>query len=411
MKKSIKKFVSREFIKTVDLNLLKRLIDMFGVVDKVGWDSLPADDRERREAIYELFRGADDVFPKDMLDALHRIMILSNPTGARLLQERAGLEGTELIPADELNDEQDGRHLTPRHIALRAFLDHRDVFDRALRIAAFFVGSKILELRGTPATPSRHDDADAREAFRKAVSAYFSDRYQGRYCQVNWYQEGEETRIMVAHGNNATVANVEEAGEEQTRSWREISEDSIRYHPPTGWAGVMAKSVGDQRKLAALFAEHMLGDIDFFKKGEDEQLYTLQPVQDRGAKFDFQYKWDDRVQSVRIESIAVDEGEYMLDGKRYRSPWTLTCKDKNDALAQLLEIAPDLDFSEIRIVSMKLVFQFVLNGDLFPVRVNITPPVTATISDRTLEDDIMEHLTRNGIRLPHPTDTVAAAAE
>ena len=60
MKKSIKKFVSREFIKTVDLNLLKRLIDMFGVVEKVGWDSLPADDRERREAIYELFRGADD---------------------------------------------------------------------------------------------------------------------------------------------------------------------------------------------------------------------------------------------------------------------------------------------------------------------------------------------------------------
>src|SRR5690606_37249163 len=175
---------------------------------------------------------------------------------------------------------------------------------------AFFVGSKILELRGKPATPSRHDDADAREAFRKAVAAYFTDRYQGRYCQVNWYQEGEETRIMVAHGNNATVANVEEAGEEQTRSWREISEDSIRYHARTGWAGIMAKSVGDQRKLASLFAEHLLGDTAFFKESETQQLYTLRPVQDQGDKFEFQYKWDDRVQSVSIGEIMVDEGEY-----------------------------------------------------------------------------------------------------
>jgi hypothetical protein len=411
MKKSIKKFVSREFIKTVDLNLLKRLIDMFGASDRVGWDKLPADDRERREAIYELFRGAEDAFPKDMLDALHRIMILANPTGARLLHERAALEGVELIPADELADEQDGRHLTPRHIALRAFLDHRDVFDKALRIAAFFVGSRILELRGKPGTPSRHDDADAREAFRNAVSTHFLERYQGRYCQVTWYHEGEETRIMVAHGNNATVANVEEAGEEQTRSWREIAEDSIRYHAPTGWAGIMARSVGDQRRLASLFAEHLLGEAEFFKESEAQQLYTLRPVQDQGAGFDFQYEWDDRVQSVSINEIVVDEGEYMLDGKRYRSPWTLTCKDRNDALAQLLEIAPGLDFSEIRVVAMKLAFQFLVNGEPFPVRVKITPPDTATISDRTFEDDVMEHLIRNGLRLPHETGAAAAAAE
>lgn len=411
MRKSVKKFVSREFVKTVDLDLLKRLIDRFNAAASLHWDELPENDNERREAIYELFRGADDAFPKELLDALHRIMTLSNPTGARLLHERAEVHGVKLIPSEEIENADDGRHLTPRHIALRAFLDQHEIFEQTRKVAAFFFGSKILEFQGKPATPSRHDDEQSRDAFQTAVSAYFAERYQGRYCRVNWYQEGEETRIMVAHGNNATMANVEESGEEQTRAWREITEDSIRYHALTGWAGVMAKTVGDQRKLAALFAEHMLGDAEFFKKSQDEKLYTLQPVQDQGAKFEFQYKWDKRVLGVRIASIAVDEGDYTLDGKRYYSPWKLTCTDKTDALAQLLEIAPDLDFSETRIVSMKLVFQFALNDDPFPVNVTITPPNTATISDRTLEDDIMEHLTRNGIRLPRPADAIAAAAE
>ena len=248
MKKSIKKFVSREFVKTVDLELLRRLIDKFDAAEQLGWENLPEEDRERREAIYELFRGADETFPKKLLDALHRIMMLSNPTGVRLLHERAEAAGIKLIPDEELEDENDGRHLTPRHIALRAFLDHQEIFDQTRKVAAFFFGSKILEFHGTPDTPSRHDSAEAREAFQKAASAYFSERYQGRYCRISWYDEGEEIRIMVAHGHNATMANVEEDGEEQTRAWREIGEDSIRYHAPSGWAGVMARTLGDQRQ-------------------------------------------------------------------------------------------------------------------------------------------------------------------
>ena len=411
MKKSIKKFVSREFVKTVDLELLKRLIDKFDAAEKLKWADLPEEDRERREEIYEIFRGADETFPKKLLDALHRIMMLSNPTGARLLHERAEAAGIKLIPDEELKDENDGRHLTPRHIALRAFLDHQEIFDQTRKVAAFFFGSKILEFHGTAGTPSRHDSAEAREAFQNAASAYFSERYQGRYCRVSWYDEGEEVRIMVAHGNNATMANVEEDGEEQTRAWREIAEDSIRYHALSGWAGIMAKTLGDQRQLAALFAEHMLGDADFFKKRENEQLYTLQPVRDQGANFRFRYDWDERVQDVKVQQIVVDDGEYVLNGRRHYSPWTLTCKDNHDAIAQLHEIAPDLNLSEVQVVSMRLVFQFVINEDNFPVTVRINPPHTATISDRTLEDAIMELLTRNGIRLPRQADTAAIAAE
>jgi len=155
----------------------------------------------------------------------------------------------------------------------------------------------------------------------------------------------------------------------------------------------------------------MLGDAYIFKKRENEQLYTLQTVRDQGANFRLRYDWYERVQDVKVQQIVVDDGEYVLNGRRHHSPWTLTCKDNHDAIAQLLEMAPDLDLSEVRVVSIRMVFQFVINEDGFPVTVRINPPHTATISDRTLEDAIMELLTRNGIRLPRQADTAAIAAE
>jgi hypothetical protein len=50
-------------------------------------------------------------------------MVLSNSNGVRILQEQADLARVELIPKEET--EGDDRHLTPRHVALRAYLEHQ----------------------------------------------------------------------------------------------------------------------------------------------------------------------------------------------------------------------------------------------------------------------------------------------
>ena len=91
MAKNVKKFVNREFVRTVDLDLLKRLLDPYSRDIALDWTALPADEKQKREAIFEFFRGADERFPAQLLDALHRIMVLSDANGARLLQEQAEL--------------------------------------------------------------------------------------------------------------------------------------------------------------------------------------------------------------------------------------------------------------------------------------------------------------------------------
>jgi hypothetical protein len=54
MARNVKKFVNREFAKTVDLDLLKRLIAPYAAAIDFDWARLPEEEKDRREAIFEL---------------------------------------------------------------------------------------------------------------------------------------------------------------------------------------------------------------------------------------------------------------------------------------------------------------------------------------------------------------------
>lgn len=180
MPRNIRKFVNREFARTVELDLLRRLLEPYRSKLNFDFATLPKDERNRREALFEFFRMADESFPSEFQDALHCITVLSNPNGLRILQEQADRAGVQLIPEQEIEGEDDGRHLTPRHLALRAYLDHRAIFDRALDLHAFVAPPSPMEFVGArEGIESRHEDLAAREAFRCAAAQYFSERYLG----------------------------------------------------------------------------------------------------------------------------------------------------------------------------------------------------------------------------------------
>jgi len=165
MAKNVKKFVNRSFARTVDLDLLKRLIVPYQAAIELDWDGLPADESERREAIFEFFQRTDDRFPSDLLDALHKIMVLSNEQAADLLKEQADLASVAIVPDDEVTEDRGGRHLSPRHLALRAYLDHRPVFDRTIDVFAYRSVRSPPEYSGKyEGVASRHEDDAAREA-------------------------------------------------------------------------------------------------------------------------------------------------------------------------------------------------------------------------------------------------------
>jgi hypothetical protein len=408
MAKNVKKFVNRDFAKTVDLDLLKRLIDPYASTIHLDWNALPADEKERREAIFEFFRGTDETFPAELLDALHKIMVLSNENGARLLHEQADLAGVAIIPPDEA----DAKIVTPRHLALRAFLDHRAVFDQTLDKFAFWAAKSPTEFSGAKeGVESRHTDDAAKEAFRAAASGYFAGRYLGKYCDVRWYPEDDEICILVLHGKNAVTANVEENGSERTLTYREIAQDTIRYHSATGRVWISATAAAERKKLAELFAEHMLGDTDFFKGANAEQIYTLAPIQRQGTGFRFNHAWDPDTNAILVKEIQIDEGEHEVDGKVRYSPWAMTVRDSQNAIVRLVELAPDIDFDDLRISYVKLEFRFESGGREHKVIVKVKPPNIASFRNHAFEKQILEHLERNGIRLTRQPVATAVAAE
>ncbi|HUE95489.1 MAG TPA: hypothetical protein VMN39_02465 [Longimicrobiaceae bacterium] len=410
MATKVRKFVSREFARTVDLQLLERFLAPF--IDRIEFDltALPEDEEEKREAIFEFFRGADDRFPPKMQNALHGVSTLSTPGGSRLLQEQADVAGIVLVPREELEGPEDGRHLTPRHLALRAYLDHRAVFNRALDISAFWSVSSPLELVGArEGVECRHTDPAAQEAFRSAVSAHFTERYNGRYCDVRWYPEDDEVNILVLHGRNPRTANVEQDGSESTLSYREIAQDTIRYHAASGRVKIGAGTPPDRRKLVELFAEHLLGEPDFFKGNNSDRLYTLEPIRTRGTGFRFRHEWDEDITSVTVREIQIDEGEHEVNGRMRYSPWAMTVRDSRDAIARLAELAPDVHFADLRINYVKLEFRFDVDEKESRVMVKIKPPNIASFRDHSFEKTIMEHLELNGLRIAKSVSAAAAA--
>lgn len=407
MARRIRKYVDRAFSRTVDLDLLRRLLEPHQNRIGFDWDGPPYEsENELRDAVFELFSAADGRFPASLQFALFNISTLSTDAGVNVLLGIADEHGVVLAPPEEAEGASDGRRLNPRHLALLAWLDHRVVFDRALDVAAFMAHSSKYELAGRDEGVSIRDGAKAQEAFKEAVSAYFAKRYQGRYCDLRWYNEDGLARALVLHGSKASTKNVDQDGEEDSLTFREIVQDTIEYDAERGMIAIGAHAMPDARKLAVLFAEHLLGDADFFGGADADNLYTLERINQLGVKFRCNHDWDPEVVHVRIREVQVDEG-----GGRRHSPWALTVRDADNALRRLAELWDGIDFADLRINHVKLEFVLKHGGVENMIAVKVKPPGLASYRDHSHESVILEHLERYGIRRARPLLQLRAAAE
>lgn len=410
MAKNVRNFVNRAFMRTVDLGLLRELLEPYETAIGLAWDALPADAAKRRNALFELFKNDGDKFPDALLDALHCILILSNSNGQRALEETAARHGVQLVPEADVDAPDDGRSMTPRHLALIAYLHHREVFDKAVHRQAFFAPSPLWLVGARRGVSSQHDVPQAQEAFRAACSTFFARRYQGRICDVYWYSESGLVKVIVEHGMNAVTATVEEDGEQKVRTIREMTLDTICYEPATGQIKVNARTVVERRELVNLFALHLLGEPDFFKTPMSHRLLTLRPIQQKGPNWKFRNDWDEDLKEVVLKEIEIDEAD-PEQSSRGGSPWHLNLGDNADALARLYEMMSGIDLATLRIKHVKLLFRFEVDGERRDVLVTIRPPNVASFRDHMFEARIFEHLHQNEFsQAPPPLQLTAAAA-
>lgn len=412
MAKRIRNFVDRAFSRTVDLGLLRRLLEPhLGQID-FDWDGLPDDERKRREAIFNLFAKADLRFPARLQFALYNISTLSTDSGARLIQEIATDLGVDFLQKYRVDDRSDDLRFTPRFMALVAWLDHREIFDRALSAAAFHTFSSKLELNtDREDVPPRHNDAGVQDAFAEAVRRHFVARYNGHFCDVRWFEEEDLIQVLVLHGSKAETKNVDQEGAEDTLKFRQIVQSTIEYDRRLGAIAVGSKANPDAKKLVKLFGEHVLGDGDIFEASAKQQLYTLKPLQRHGAAFRFRFDTEGAITHVALREVRVDEAEITSTGRLRRSPWFLALGDTENALRRLKQVAGDLDIADLRIVSAKIDVTIEVDDSETVVPVSIRPPRTVSMRDHAHERLILEMLEDNDIRITRRTGQVATAAE
>lgn len=115
--------------------------------------------------------------------------------------------------------------------------------------------------------------------------------------------------------------------------------------------------------------------------------------------------------SVCVREVQVDEGEHLVGGRKRYSPWAMTVRDRENALRRLAELAPDVDFADLRINYVKIEFRLAIEGLETSVMLKLKPPGVASFRDHSHESIILEHLERNGLRRAPPTLQAAAASE
>lgn len=412
MAKRIRNFVDRAFSRTVDLELLHRLLSPH--LGQIGfdWDGLPEDDGERREAIFGLFARADMRFPAKLQFALYNISTLSTDVGARIIQEIASEAGVDVLSACRIDGAADDLRFTPRFMALVTWLDHRPIFDRALSAAAFLAHSTKLERDAEREDVElRHHDAGVKDGFAEAARLHFAGRYNGHYCDVRWFEEDDLLRVLVLHGSKPETKNVDQEGAEDTLKFREIVQSTIEYDERRNAISVGSKSAADAKKLVKLFGAHVLGDGDIFEASAKEELYTLSPLQRHGERFRFAFDPDGDITHVALREVRIDEAQLTATGRLRRSPWFLALGDSENALRRLKDLAPEIEVADVRIVHAKIDVTIEVDGSEIVVPVTIRPPRTVSMRDHSHERLILEMLEDNEIRKRRRTDQAAAAAE
>lgn len=284
MVRHVKRFANKKFIHTADLALLKRFLERYRQEITLDLDALGEDNKQTRARLYEYFLAADESYPPQMLDDLHRIAELSTEVGVAHLSHRAEMAGEELIPAGDL-EKDDGLRFNCRYLALRAFLDHPDTFEAALDWLTFEDHQSPAEFVGADEDVKPHVGKPTRDAFEQQASEFFSTRYQGRYCRARLYHDEDGVNILVIHGKQPVSTLVIVGDQERPLTFRETKQDTLTYDQATGRLKVTARTEEEKKRLCEIFAATILGKPKFFDHGDCRRLCTLDPITKAGADF------------------------------------------------------------------------------------------------------------------------------
>lgn len=392
MAQDLKKFANARFIKTIDLPLMRQLLERYaGEIESLDLSRMDEESGRAREALAAFFTGPEEMYPEGLVDDLHRIAELGNEQGLQLLLEQARAVDVVLIPHAEVDGDHPGRRLDPKHVALRAYLENRAVFDRAADVLALRAPVSPTEFVGVDEGVEAELNDETKLTFEAGARELFNERLMGRYCRIAWYPDAGETNVVVAHGSPVARTPVVADEGESLLTYRGVRHDVLTYDAATGRLKVGGRSRALRAQLASLFAEAILRRPTFFDHEDSQKLYTLRPIQEAGCEFKPDCSWDPGVRSCRIVEIQVTP----VGAATGRAP-SVIIRDPWNAVGRLGEYMPGLDLQRAFINYAKFAISFDVDGKTRRVTVRVKPPGIASFKRTRFEGRVMEILRRNG---------------
>lgn len=410
---NLKKFVNPRFIKTIDLTLMKALLARHaGNFTRFPLDLLDQEEDAARDALHVLLTGAEDGYPEGLRADLHRIAELGDARGLEIIQAQADRQNIDLFPDMKSGDiDVPNKAHDPKHIAVRVFLEHLDLFDAAADHMAMLTADRLHEYAGRERGVTIDLTQEKVEAFRIAVAELFRDSFLGDYCRVGDYADDDEINLVVSHGSLVSTMPVVEGQQERVISVRQISHTVLRYSENTGMLRLARIRKAHQLEIAELFASIILEKPDFFDGDDAQDLYTLRPVELAGPDFAFDHAYDPMIDRVLIIEAAAD---LMVPGKKGypRVARTLRSRDLGgDALRHFggtpVSFAGSWRLGEI-------VFRILFKGDgkrQPQVTVKLRPPGVVQFRRTQNEARVMTLIERNGLTNDRDDFAVIDAAE
>lgn len=414
MARNLKKFVNPKFTKTIDLALLRRLLERHrhGLQ---GFDLGVFEGRaeDTRHTVHNFFAGPEEAYPEGLVADLHRIAELGNANGLRLLQEQAIRHGVVIGPERDENGVE--LRQDPKHVALWVFLDHPQLFNAASDILALTARTSVAEFAGVEEGIDAQIDDTAKKAFEDEAARLFEADLRGHYCRIGWYDDDDEINLVVTHGAPVTTTDVVDQDKERVISFRPAEHAVLSYSAATGLLKIGGVPKARQAEIAEMFAVAMLSRPRFFAAPDAQDLYTLRPVERAGFGFAFNYDFDPAIRRVQIIEAQANRVSTDPQTDEQRVWWSITTRDSRDnALARLGDASRGVVFGDDAWRLNHLVIRVHIDvGECRPARVTakIKPPATVMFKRQRFEGRIMELLRRNGLCHEREPRDVAAAAE
>lgn len=410
---NLKKFVNPRFIKTISLELVKALLMRHeGKYQSFTLELLNQDEDAARDALQDLLAGPEDSYPEGLRSDLHRIAELGDARGLEIILAQADRQGVDLFPEMKTGDEDSpNKAHDPKHIAVRVFLEHSDLFDAAADHMAMLTVDRLHEYSGQERGITVDLTEGKVEAFRRAVADIFRDAFQGDYCRVGDYDDGDEINLVVSHGSLVSTMPVVEGQQERVISIRQISHAVLRYSENTGMLRLARIRKAHQPKIAEIFATFILGKPGFFDRDDAQDLYTLRPVELTGAGFTFDADYDPLIEKVLIIEAAAD---LVVPGKNGypRVVRTLRSRDLGGGALQHFSSTPVAFSGAWRLG--EIVFRIVFKGEgkrQPQVTVKLRPPSVVQFRRTQHEARVMTLIERNGLINDRDDFEVIDAAE